>query len=90
MSGVTDAYQPAERRLRITRGCLEVFAEFRNPVAIVTKSALVARDVDLLSELARHDAAVVNVSVTTLDDELRRALEPRAPSPKRRPLPWAR
>ena len=45
------AYQPAERRLRITRGCLEVFAEFRNPVAIVTKSALVARDVDLLSEL---------------------------------------
>jgi DNA repair photolyase len=84
MSGVTDAYQPAERRLRITRGCLEVLAEFRNPVAIVTKSALVARDVDLLSELALHDAAAVNVSVTTLDDDLRRKLEPRTPSPRHR------
>jgi DNA repair photolyase len=84
MSGVTDPYQPAEQRLRITRGCLEVLAEFRNPVAIVTKSALVARDVDLLAELARVDAAAVSVSLTTLDDELRRRLEPRAASPRAR------
>ncbi len=53
MSGVTDAYQPAERKLRITRGCLEVLAEFRNPVAIITKSRLVARDADILGEMAR-------------------------------------
>jgi DNA repair photolyase len=84
LSGVTDPYQPAERRLRISRGCLEVLAEFRNPVAIVTKSRLVARDADLLAELAAHDAAVVNVSVTTLDPELHRAMEPRAASPRQR------
>jgi DNA repair photolyase len=84
MSGVTDPYQPVERRLRITRGCLEVLAEFRNPVGIITKSALVERDVDLLAELARHGAAVVNVSITSLDDALRRKLEPRASSPRRR------
>jgi DNA repair photolyase len=84
MSGVTDPYQPAERRLRITRGCLEVFAEFRNPVAIVTKSGLVARDADLLAELASADAAAVNLSITTLDDQLRRRLEPRAASPRAR------
>jgi DNA repair photolyase len=73
MSGVTDPYQPVERRLGITRRCLEVLAEFRNPVAIVTKNHLVTRDVDLLSELARYDAAAVVVSLTTLDDGLRRA-----------------
>ena len=81
LSGVTDCYQPAERRLRITRGCLEVLAELRNPVMIVTKSALVARDVDLLAELARHHAAAVSLSVTTLDPALQRSLEPRAPRP---------
>jgi DNA repair photolyase len=84
LSGATDAYQPAERRLRITRRCLEVFAEFRNPVAIVTKSALVARDADLLADLARFDAAAVNVSITTLDDDLRRRLEPRTAAPRAR------
>jgi len=84
MSGVTDPYQPAERRLEITRGCLEVLAEFRNPVAIVTKSHLVTRDVDLLSELARHDAARVSLSVTTLRNELQRVMEPRTAVPKRR------
>ncbi len=84
LSGVTDAYQPAEQKLRITRRCLEVFAEFRNPVGIVTKSALVARDVDLLSEMAAWNGAVVQVSLTTLDDGLRRALEPRTASPRRR------
>jgi DNA repair photolyase len=84
LSGVTDAYQPIEAKLRLTRRCLEVFAEFRNPVAIITKSALVARDADLLAELARHQAASVHVSVTTLDDSLRRVLEPRASSSRSR------
>src|SRR5690606_4314532 len=84
ISGVTDAYQPAERRLRVTRGCLEVLAEFRNPVVIVTKSHLVTRDADLLGELAAHRAAKANLSVTTLDRELARRLEPRAATPERR------
>lgn len=84
MSGVTDPYQPVERRLRLTRGCLEVLAEFRNPVGIVTKSHLVTRDADVLAELAAHGAAVVNVSVTTLDAGLQRVMEPRASTPARR------
>jgi DNA repair photolyase len=84
LSGNTDCYQPVERTLRITRGCLEVFAEFRNPVGIITKSALVMRDVDLLSELARHDAVHVFSSITTLDPELAARLEPRAARPRRR------
>src|SRR6187399_2815528 len=67
MSGVTDCYQPIERKLKITRRCLEVLAEFRNPVAIITKNHLVTRDIDFLSELARYNAAAVNVSITTLD-----------------------
>jgi DNA repair photolyase len=79
--GVTDAYQPVERRLRLTRRCLKVFAEFRNPVAVVTKNHLVTRDRDLLAELAAHQAAAVFVSVTTLDSELARKLEPRATQP---------
>jgi len=82
MSGVTDCYQPIERKLRITRRCLEVLAEFRNPVAIITKNQLVTRDIDLLSELARHDAAMVNVSITTLDVTLTPKLEPRASLPE--------
>ncbi len=84
MSGVTDPYQPVERRLRITRRCLEVLAGFRNPVVIVTKNHLVTRDIDLLRELARHDAAAVAVSLTTLDDGLRRVMEPRTSRPARR------
>jgi len=84
MSGVTDPYQPVEKELRITRRCLEVLAEFRNPVAVVTKNHLVTRDIDLLSELARHDAAVVAISLTTLDDDLRRVMEPRTSRPARR------
>jgi DNA repair photolyase len=84
MSGVTDPYQPVERRLRLTRGCLEVLAEARNPVGIITKNHLVTRDADLLAELAAHGAAVVNVSVTTLDDRLQRVMEPRTSSPRRR------
>ncbi len=81
LSGVTDCYQPVERRLKITRGCLEVLAEFRNPVGIVTKNQLVTRDIDLLAELARFQAAVVFISLTTLDTELRRIMEPRTSPP---------
>ncbi len=84
LSGATDCYQPAERQFRVTRGCLEVLAEFRNPVFIVTKSALVTRDRDLLAELARHHAAAVYVSVTTLDSALAGKLEPRAARPAHR------
>src|SRR5689334_9415619 len=84
LSGVTDPYQPVERRLKLTRGCLEVLAEFRNPVVIITKNHLVTRDIDVLSELARHQAASVVVSVTTLDPELARLMEPRTSTPARR------
>jgi DNA repair photolyase len=81
MSGVTDCYQPVERKLRITRGCLEVLAKFRNPVGILTKNRLVTRDIDLLSELAHYKCAVVNLSVTSLDPKLQRILEPRTSHP---------
>ena len=84
LSGVTDPYQPVERRLEITRRCLQVLAEFRNPVGVVTKAHLVTRDADVLAELAEHGAAVVNVSVTTLDEPLARVMEPRASTPTRR------
>jgi DNA repair photolyase len=84
ISGVTDAFQPIERRLGLTRRCLQVLAEFRNPVVIITKNELVTRDIDLLSELARHDGAIVYVSVTTLDGSLAGQLEPRASHPSRR------
>jgi len=84
LSGNTDCYQPAERRLRITRRCLEVLAEFRNPVSVITKSYLVGRDVDLLGTLAEHGAASVVLSITTLDPALQRRLEPRAATPARR------
>jgi DNA repair photolyase len=83
-SGVTDPYQPVERRLKLTRGCLEVLAEFRNPVAIITKSHTVTRDIDLIGELASHGAAVVMLSITTLDDDLAGVMEPRASRPQRR------
>src|SRR6266540_6219241 len=84
LSGITDPYQPIERTLRITRGCLEVLAKFRNPVAIITKNRLVTRDVDILSELAACNAVAVNISVTTLDANLQRVLEPRTSSPQAR------
>ena len=83
-SGVTDAYQPIERNLRLTRRCLEVIAEFRNPVAMITKNHLITRDVDLLSGLAKLDAAMVCISVTTLDADLARVMEPRASVPAAR------
>src|SRR5437667_9757924 len=67
MSGVTDCYQPVERKLRITRSCLEVIAKFRNPVGILTKNRRVTRDIDILSEFARHNVGVVILLVTYLD-----------------------
>ena len=84
MCGVTDPYQPVERKLGLTRRCLEVLAEFRNPVAIVTKNHLVTRDADLLADLASYQAASVNVSITTLDEKLQRVMEPRTSTPARR------
>ncbi|WP_419935175.1 PA0069 family radical SAM protein [Candidatus Palauibacter sp.] len=84
LSGVTDPYQPLERRLRITRRCLEVLVEARNPVGIVTKHHRVTRDIDLLRQLARYNAVQVQLSVTTLDRSLQRKMEPRASTPERR------
>lgn len=84
MSAVTDCYQPVERKLGIARRCLEVLAEFRHPVCVITKSALVERDADLLAQLARDNAAVVVLSITTLDAELQRAMEPQASTPRAR------
>ena len=84
LSGVTDPYQPVEKRLEITRACLEVLARVRNPVMITTKNHLVTRDLDHLGELARHRAATVALSITTLDGDLARRLEPRASHPRRR------
>src|SRR3989440_7875307 len=84
MSGVTDPYQPVEKKLQITRGCLEVLAKFKNPVAIITKNRLVTRDIDLLCELAKYNAVAVNLSVTSLDPDLQRILEPRTSSPQAR------
>ena len=84
LSGNTDPYQPIERELGLTRRCLEVFKDFRNPVIIVTKNHLVTRDIDLLKELAGWRAVIVNVSITTLNASLQRVLEPRASTPARR------
>lgn len=80
----TDPYQPVERRMRVTRSILEVLARTRHPVTVITKHALVLRDLDLLSEMARDGLATVGISVTSLDNELKRALEPRAASPQAR------
>ncbi len=80
----TDPYQPIEREWRITRQVLEVLAECRHPVSIVTKNALIERDIDLLADLARDRLAQVFISVTTLDHDIARRMEPRASSPRRR------
>ncbi len=84
MSGVTDPYQPVERRLGVTRGCLEVLARRRNPVIVITKSDLVVRDIDILADMAAWNGAIVHISVTTLDIGLARRMEPRAAPPARR------
>jgi len=80
----TDPYQPIEREWRITRGILEVLAEHEHPFTIVTKSALVERDLDLIAPMAAKNMARVYISITTLDKELARSLEPRAATPPRR------
>jgi len=84
MSGVTDPYQPIEKKLGITRGCLEVMARWRQPVSFVTKNRLVRRDLDLLRELASHKAVRVSISITSLDKDVSRLMEPRAASPAAR------
>ncbi|AWI27205.1 PA0069 family radical SAM protein [Flavobacterium pallidum] len=77
MSGNTDCYQPAEKKFRITRQCLEVFLKYRHPVAIITKNALIARDMDIVSALAKENLIGVNVSITSLNEKTRQLLEPR-------------
>ena len=80
----TDAYQPVERKLGITRQILEVLAEHRHPLSIVTKSALIERDIDILAEMSKDDLVQIAVSITTLNQDLARKLEPRATAPQRR------
>lgn len=80
----TDPYQPVEKRLRITRAILETLHECRHPVSIVTKGELIERDIDLLARMARRNLATVMISVTTLDNDIKRTLEPRAAGPRRR------
>jgi DNA repair photolyase len=84
MSGVTDCYQPIEKKRELTRRCLEVLSEFRNPVVIITKNHLVTRDIDIFSELARYQCIGVTISLTTLDSKLSSVMEPRASRPVRR------
>ena len=84
MSGVTDCYQPIERKLELTRRCLEVLLEFRNPVSLITKNALIARDLDLFRGFAEFNGVVAYVSVTTLNDDLCAILEPRTSRPSAR------
>jgi len=83
-SGVTDCYQPTEKELQLTKGCLEVCLEYRNPVSIISKHALVERDVGLIAELAKEASASMTVSLAWIDAELARKIEPWAPSPERR------
>ena len=84
MSGNTDCYQPAEQQFRITRDCLEVFLKYKHPVAIITKNALILRDLDLLKALAKDNLINVNISITSLSEATRRVLEPRTASIKKR------
>jgi DNA repair photolyase len=84
IGSATDAYQPAERRLRITRSVIEVLAEHRHPFSLITKSAGVERDIDLIAPMAAQRLAAVYVSITTLDPHLARVMEPRAAAPERR------
>jgi len=83
-SGNTDCYQPIERKYLLTRQCLEVFWKFRNPVSLITKNNLVLRDLDILSQMAHHQLVHVAITITTLDESLRRNMEPRTSSTKKR------
>lgn len=84
LSGVTDCYQPAEKIFELTRGCLKVLQEFKNPFTIITKNFQVTRDIDIISEMASRNQAAVFVSVTTLDEQLCGKLEPRTSRPQMR------
>lgn len=84
LSGNTDCYQPAEQKFMITRKCLEVFLKYRHPVGIITKNALILRDLDILKELTKHQLVGVNVSITSLSEKTRRLLEPRTTTIKKR------
>jgi DNA repair photolyase len=84
LSGNTDCYQPIERKLELTRKCLEILLKYRNPVGVITKNALVLRDIDLLKELAQLQLVNVTISITTLDKELHRVMEPRTSTPEQR------
>jgi DNA repair photolyase len=84
VSGVTDCYQPGERHFRLTRQCLEVLAEFRNPASLITKNHLITRDLDLLGAMANWHGVAAIVSITTLDANLARVMEPRTSTPARR------
>lgn len=84
MSGNTDCYQPAERQFEITRKCLEVFLKYKHPVGIITKNALILRDMDVLKELAKDHLIKVNISITSLSEDTRRVLEPRTATIKKR------
>ena len=83
-SGITDCYQPLESKMRLTRGCLEVCAEYRNPVGIITKSPVIERDIDVLQELAKIASVRVSVSVPFWDRDVAKALEPMVTTPERR------
>ena len=83
-SGITDCYQPLESKLRLTRGCLEVCAEYKNPVGIITKSPVVERDIDVLQQLARDASVRVSVSVPFWDRDAAKAMEPMVTTPERR------
>src|SRR5680860_386281 len=80
LSGNTDCYQPTEKNLQITRGLLQTFLKYKHPVGIITKNALVQRDIDILKELAADNLVHVNLSITSLDEEIRRMMEPRTAS----------
>lgn len=84
MSGNTDCYQPAEKRFEITRQCLKVFLKYKHPVGIITKNALILRDLDLLKALAKDNLIHVNMSITSLSEDTRRILEPRTTTTKKR------
>lgn len=83
-SGNTDCYQPVERKLQLTRQCLEVFLRYRNPVGVITKNALVLRDLDIFQEMARFNLVHIMISITSLDEELIRKMEPRTSTAEKR------
>ncbi len=84
LSGNTDCYQPAERKFELTRQLLQICLDYKNPVGIITKNSLIERDLDILSEMAKHKLIVVNMSINTMDESLKNHLEPRTSSIKRR------